>query len=437
MTISSETTKVQFSGPTSGANNISALQIQSDDDVLVTKTSSGVDTTLTKTTDYAISADLTELTLVAELVSGEILTVSLDIELTQGTDFKNNRQNFENAETALDKLTLRAKQDSETLDRTLKLLVSSSLSNLTVPEPQAGTFLAWNSTEDALENSSTIIGLVTPSINVPADTNKILKGGVAGNTTVLGAKIPDLAGGDANKILRINSAEDGFEYSLTLPDLTANKRGAIVVQNATDDGFELVGTQGTAGQPLLSGGADALFTFDTLSVAAGGTGATSAASARTNLGVVSATDALAGLVELATDAEFTTGTDTTRVVTPSHIKTGLEMTETYTTTDITISASSTFTFNHGLTQTPTAIEIFLVCTSAELGYNAGDVVPIPASEVVAGSFFRGMAISLTSSQIRGKFCTISTVFGGLIRHDNGSASNIDLSKWKLRIKARA
>lgn len=268
MTISSETTKVQFSGPTSGALNISALQIQSDDDVLVTKTSSGVDTTLTKTTDYTINAGLTELTLVVELVSGESLTVSLDIELTQGTDFKNNRQNFENAETALDKLTLRAKQDSETLDRTLKLLVSSTLSDLTVPEPQAGAFLAWNSTEDALENSTTITGATVPSVNAPADTDKVLKGGSADDTFTLGAIIPDTGAGDATKIVKVNSGETGFEYGAKLPAFTASKQGAIVVQNAADDGFDYLTSQGTSGQVLTSNGADADPSFQ--DAAAGG-----------------------------------------------------------------------------------------------------------------------------------------------------------------------
>lgn len=42
-----------------------------------------------------------------------------------------------------------------------------------------------------------------------------------------------------------------------------------------------------------------------------------AATARTTLGVVAATDTAAGLVELATTAETTTGTDTTRAVTPA------------------------------------------------------------------------------------------------------------------------
>lgn len=47
-------------------------------------------------------------------------------------------------------------------------------------------------------------------------------------------------------------------------------------------------------------------------VSRGGTGANSASGARTNLGIAAASEGAAGLVEKATDAEVTTGTDTTR-----------------------------------------------------------------------------------------------------------------------------
>lgn len=157
MTISSSTIRVSFNGSgTTGPFNISTLEIKSEDDVLLTKVDgSSVETTLVKTTDYTVNSDLTEVTLVSALASGETLTATLDVELTQGTNFTNTgSQNFENAESALDKLTLINKQQAEALDRTLQLSVGSSGVSAVLPTPTADNFIGWNQTATALTNKT-------------------------------------------------------------------------------------------------------------------------------------------------------------------------------------------------------------------------------------------------------------------------------------------
>ena len=83
----------------------------------------------------------------------------------------------------------------------------------------------------------------------------------AAAASAAGVNLPDIEAGDATRILKVNSGETGYELAAKLPDFTASKRGAIVVQNDADDGFEILSDQGTTGQVLLSGGANALPTW--------------------------------------------------------------------------------------------------------------------------------------------------------------------------------
>jgi hypothetical protein len=70
-----------------------------------------------------------------------------------------------------------------------------------------------------------------------------------------------------------------------------------------------------------------------LSVANGGTGAATAAAARTNLGVEDATETAAGRIEIATQIESNNGTDDTRALTPAKLTNISPASVTYSTSD--------------------------------------------------------------------------------------------------------
>jgi len=70
-----------------------------------------------------------------------------------------------------------------------------------------------------------------------------------------------------------------------------------------------------------------------LSVANGGTGATTESAARTNLGVADATETAAGRIEIATQTEANNGTDDTRALTPAKLASISPASVTYSTSD--------------------------------------------------------------------------------------------------------
>lgn len=235
-------------------------------------------------------------------------------------------------ENGYDRLTMIAQQIQEQIDRSILLPISSTITGLAIPDPTANKALIWNSGGTALINSTddyedqatnaaasasaaatSASNAATSATNASTSETNAANSAAAAAASAAGVNLPSVTTGDATKLLKVNAGETGFELAATLPDFTASTQGALMLQNATDDGFAFLTSQGTSGQPLLSGGADANPSFGTLAVANGGTGATSASAARSNLGVNTATTGAEGLVELATNSEVATGTDTGRV----------------------------------------------------------------------------------------------------------------------------
>lgn len=125
--------------------------------------------------------------------NGVLVTLYRNVPLTQETDLGlENDLAEQNIEKMSDKLTMICQQLKEQLDRSITLPVTSSISGLTLPEPDALEFLRWNAAADALENVSinttggTILGPATSTANnIPlwnSTDGTILKDGVAPDT---------------------------------------------------------------------------------------------------------------------------------------------------------------------------------------------------------------------------------------------------------------
>lgn len=128
MTVSSETSRVEYTG--NGATSVYAytFKIFDESELLVTRRNlSDVETTLVLNTDYTVSgvgvSSGGNVTLTAgNLTSGFILTIRRVRELKQETEFRNQSEFYpELHETAFDKLVMIDQQQQDEINRSLKL----------------------------------------------------------------------------------------------------------------------------------------------------------------------------------------------------------------------------------------------------------------------------------------------------------------------------
>jgi hypothetical protein len=161
MTISTTTRKQTFAGAQGTLTFTFVALPDHPEDIKVKKvlTSTGVETGLTYGVDYSVA--------VATDGVGGVVTVSPSVSSLytqvvyretankQESDYDDyNQFPADTVEEDLDRRTMVAQEQAESVDRALKLPISSSLSNLEIPSPTADTYLGWNSAATALENKT-------------------------------------------------------------------------------------------------------------------------------------------------------------------------------------------------------------------------------------------------------------------------------------------
>lgn len=89
-----------------------------------------------------------------------------------------------------------------------------------------------------------------------------------------------------------------------------------------------------------------------------------------------------GIVELATDAEFQAGTDTTRAVTPSNVLNSFGFKKYFQSSPIAyVAGAAQYSVAHGLGAVPKLIDISLQCISPQSGFDAGDEVRLNSNNI--------------------------------------------------------
>lgn len=127
MTVAAKTTRVQYTGTGLVATYAYNWKILSDADLVVVRTNTaGVDTTLSMGSDYTVTGAGTDgggnVVLSVNLTSGYLLTIYMDMDITQPDDYTNQKTAFlETMERSLDRQALISQQLAEALNRCVKL----------------------------------------------------------------------------------------------------------------------------------------------------------------------------------------------------------------------------------------------------------------------------------------------------------------------------
>jgi hypothetical protein len=181
---------------------------------VVVRSALGVETTLTLDTDYTVAVLATTggtVTLIGTYAAtppatGETVTVYRDLPYTQEIDpVENDPQRADVAEEGLDRAVILIQQLKDAMSRSIQLPVSTAVSDLSLPEPEAAKYLGWNDDGDALENRELIssVGVSSFMAGMLDDTS------AAAALTTLG-----LGQGTANHKLFMNAAGTAPEWAL-------------------------------------------------------------------------------------------------------------------------------------------------------------------------------------------------------------------------------
>lgn len=158
MTLSSTETKTIYGGNGSTASFAIPFMFMRDEDIEVVLTDiEGLESVQTISTDYQLSGEGEQTGGVCTMnippEGGQTLVIRRSPAIVQEVDYvENDAFPAATHEAALDKLTMICQALTERLDRTITFRVSSAVTGVELPEPDAGRVLAWNEGGDNLSN---------------------------------------------------------------------------------------------------------------------------------------------------------------------------------------------------------------------------------------------------------------------------------------------
>lgn len=177
MTVSTTTRKNLYTLTGAGTSFAFSFKIFAETDlVVIRKDTSNVETTLTLTTDYTVSAGPWAtggtITTVTNYADGTLL-IKRQLPRTQEKSYT-TASAFPAAshEEALDRDVILIQEVEEKLSRALLLPESTAYSDLSMPDPSAGSYLRWNTDGDAIENAA---GDLNTSTYLPSGTNAVTR----------------------------------------------------------------------------------------------------------------------------------------------------------------------------------------------------------------------------------------------------------------------
>ena len=180
------------------------FKVLADADLLVVKkaTATSAETTLVLNTDYTVTGAGTSggnvvLTAASKCGAGYTLTILRDMAATQTTDYVDGEAfSAVSIEDALDKVTLVQQQQAEQISRAPKLPKTSSITDISLPNPAADNYIGWNAGATGLENKSGPV--VTTATQYEIDALVSYGGGTATTQATIEAALTAI--GTVNKV---------------------------------------------------------------------------------------------------------------------------------------------------------------------------------------------------------------------------------------------
>lgn len=102
----------------------------------------------------------------------------------------------------------------------------------------------------------------------------------------------------------------------------------------------------------------------------------------------------------------------------------------YTSADQTLTAAGLLTLAHGLGATPTLIQLFLKCSTANASHSVGDMVPVAMSTSNIGPL---CTLTFDSTNVSVRFASVLNLT--LPDKTSGSATALTSASWKLVVRA--
>lgn len=146
--------------------------------------------------------------------------------------------------------------------------------------------------------------------------------------------------------------------------------------------------------------------------------------------VPAATTTSAGIVQLTTSTDITTGTNNTKAATPLALKTAYGFSSFFESTEQNITASGNLSLSHGLSALPKIINLVLRCKTAELGYAVGDEV-----EQVQFIQSAGYNMNIWCNTASIGIAVVNTPW--IISKTTSTGSGITAANWKYVFRAWA